>query len=256
MIFDYITEFAGYLNDRGYAVTQNKISRFLSLKNEETDFTREAEIIPLMKLCFCRNKEEADSFSDYFYQYIKDYKGSYAREKQRIRKEHQEQIEYSKSQKEKIQKEIDHRKLVVRKAAIEAVKEARAQGDLSENFEYYAAKKDKNQNESRIRYLERMLKNATIIEDHTSEDEVGINTIVTLYIPDEDCEETYKLVTSIRSSSLRDMVSIESPLGKAIRGKKVGETATVQVDPSFSYDVVIKKIDRNVGDEDDQIRRY
>ena len=168
---------------------------------------------------------------------------------------------------EKIQKEIDHRKLVVRKAAIEAVKEARAQGDLSENFEYYAAKKDKNQNESRIRYLERMiktakvisermLKNATIIEDHTSEDEVGINTIVTLYIPDEDCEETYKLVTSIRSSSLRDMVSIESPLGKAIRGKKVGETATVQVDPSFSYDVVIKKIDRNVGDEDDQIRRY
>ena len=114
----------------------------------------------------------------------------------------------------------------------------------------------KNQNESRIRYLERMLKNATIIEDHTSEDEVGINTIVTLYIPDEDCEETYKLVTSIRSSSLRDMVSIESPLGKAIRGKKVGETATVQVDPSFSYDVVIKKIDRNVGDEDDQIRRY
>ena len=106
MIFDYITEFAGYLNDRGYAVTQNKISSFLSLKNEETDFTRDAESIPLMKLCFCRNKEEADSFSDYFYQYIKDYKGSYAREKQRIRKEHQEQIEYSKSQKEKIQKEI------------------------------------------------------------------------------------------------------------------------------------------------------
>ena len=110
---------------------------------------------------------------------------------------------------EKIQKEIDHRKLVVRKAAIEAVKEASGhRGDLSENFEYYAAKKDKNQNESRIRYLERMLKNATIIEDHTSEDEVGINTIVTLYIPDEDCEETYKLVTSIRSSSLRDMVAL------------------------------------------------
>ena len=113
---------------------------------------------------------------------------------------------------EKIEKEIEHRKLVVRKEAIEAVKEARAQGDLSENFEYYAAKKDKNQNESRIRYLERMLKNATIIEDHSTSDEVGINTIVTLYIPDDDCEETYKLVTSIRSSSLRDMVSIESPL--------------------------------------------
>lgn len=157
---------------------------------------------------------------------------------------------------EKIQKEIDHRRLVVRKEAIEAVKEARAQGDLSENFEYYAAKKDKNQNESRIRYLERMLKNATIIEDDAPDDEVGINSVVTLYIPEDDCEETYKLVTSIRSSSLRDMVSIESPLGKAIRGKKVGQTATVVVSPSYSYDVVIRSIERNVGDEDDQIRRY
>jgi transcription elongation factor GreA len=157
---------------------------------------------------------------------------------------------------EKIEKEIEHRKLVVRKEAIAAVKEARAQGDLSENFEYYAAKRDKNQNESRIRYLERMLKNATIIEDHSSSDEVGINTIVTLYIPEDDCEETYKLVTSIRSSSLRDMVSIESPLGKAIRGKRVGETATVVVDDNYSYDVVIRSIEKNVGDEDDQIRKY
>ncbi len=157
---------------------------------------------------------------------------------------------------EKIQKEIEYRKLVVRKEAIEAVKEARAQGDLSENFEYYAAKKDKNQNESRIRYLERMLKNATIIEDHSSEDEVGINTIVTLYIPEDDCEETYKLVTSIRSSSLRDMVSIESPLGKAIRGKKVGDTAIVEVNANYSYEVKIRKIDNSVTDEDDQIRKY
>ena len=63
----------------------------------------------------------------------------------------------------KIEEEIEHRKLVVRKEALEAVKEARAQGDLSENFEYYAAKKDKNRNESRIRYLERMLKNSVIV---------------------------------------------------------------------------------------------
>ena len=76
---------------------------------------------------------------------------------------------------EKIQQEIDHRKLVVRPEAIEAVKEARAQGDLSENFEYYAAKRDKNQNESRIRYLERMLKTAVIVEDHTASDEIGLN---------------------------------------------------------------------------------
>lgn len=156
----------------------------------------------------------------------------------------------------KIENEILHRKLVVRKQAIEAVKEARAQGDLSENFEYYAAKKDKNQNESRIRYLERMLKNATIIEDDTAADEVGINSVVTLFFPDDNIEETYKLVTSIRSSSLRDMVSIESPLGKAIRGKHTGDTVTVFVDTSFSYEVIIRNIQNDVGDEDDILRRY
>lgn len=107
MIFDYMTEFAEYLNDRGYAVTQDKISRFLSLKNEEIDFTEETEILPLMKLCFCRNKEESDSFPGYFHQYIKDYKGSYAKEKERIQKERQNQMEYSKSRKEKAQKKLD-----------------------------------------------------------------------------------------------------------------------------------------------------
>ncbi|HIR71051.1 MAG TPA: transcription elongation factor GreA [Candidatus Pullilachnospira gallistercoris] len=157
---------------------------------------------------------------------------------------------------EKIKKEIEYRKLVVRKSAIEAVKEARAQGDLSENFEYYAAKKDKNQNESRIRYLERMLKNATIVSDRSSADEVGINNTVTIYIPEDDAEETYKLVTSIRSNSQKGLISIESPLGSAIRGKKVGETATVVVNPSYSYDVVIRKIDKTTDDKDDQIKRY
>jgi len=101
----------------------------------------------------------------------------------------------------KIQEEIEYRKLVVRKEAIEAVKEARAQGDLSENFEYYAAKKDKNKNESRIRYLERMLKTAAIVKDDSGSDEVGINNVVEIYYEDEDETETYKLVTllTIRS---------------------------------------------------------
>lgn len=99
----------------------------------------------------------------------------------------------------KIQEEIDHRKLVVRKEAIEAVKEARAQGDLSENFEYYAAKKDKNRNESRIRYLENMLKHAKIVSEESRPDEVGMNDTVTLYFEDDDEEEVYRLVTSIRA---------------------------------------------------------
>ena len=91
-----------------------------------------------------------------------------------------------KSDVEKIKQEIEHRKLVERPKLIEAVKEARAQGDLSENFEYHAAKKDKNRNESRIRYLERMLKNAEVIEDNSKEDEVGLNNTVEVYFEDDD----------------------------------------------------------------------
>lgn len=115
----------------------------------------------------------------------------------------------------KIQEEIEYRKLVVRKEALEAVKEARAQGDLSENFEYHAAKKDKNINESRIRYLERMLKNARIVSDRSNEDEVGLNNTVEVYFEDDDETETYKLVTSIRGNSMKGLISIESPLGKS-----------------------------------------
>jgi transcription elongation factor GreA len=111
---------------------------------------------------------------------------------------------------EKIKEEIEYRKLVVRKEAIEAVKEARAHGDLSENFEYHAAKKDKNQNESRIRYLERMLKTAQIVSEKSADDEVGMNNTVEVYFEDEDETEVFKLVTSVRGSSLNGKISIES----------------------------------------------
>ena len=132
----------------------------------------------------------------------------------------------------KIEEEIEHRKLVVRKEALEAVKEARAQGDLSENFEYYAAKKDKNRNESRIRYLERLLKNSVIVEDTSGSDEVGLNNTVTLYFEDDDETEVYKLVTSIRGNSLDGKISTESPIGKAILGHKAGERVYVKVNDS------------------------
>jgi len=103
----------------------------------------------------------------------------------------------------KMEEEIEYRKLVVRKEALEAVKEARAQGDLSENFEYHAAKKDKNQNESRIRYLEKMIKTARIISDESKDNEVGLGDTVELYIPDDNETEQYKLVTTVRGNSLR-----------------------------------------------------
>lgn len=157
---------------------------------------------------------------------------------------------------EKIKAEIEHRKLVVRKEALEAVKEARAQGDLSENFEYHAAKKDKNQNESRIRYLERMLKTATIITDESKEDEVGLNNIVEVYFPEDDLVETYKIVTSVRGNSLEGRISIESPLGKAVLGHKVGDTVTVKVNETVEYDVIIRNITEIEDDDSDNIRKY
>ncbi|MCQ4774129.1 transcription elongation factor GreA [Lacrimispora saccharolytica] len=156
----------------------------------------------------------------------------------------------------KIQEEIEYRKLVVRKEALEAVKEARAQGDLSENFEYHAAKKDKNINESRIRYLERMLKNARIVSDQSRSDEVGLNNTVEVYFEDEDETEIYKLVTSIRGNSMKGMISIESPLGKAIRGHKVGDRVLVKINENAGYYVEIKAISKENDDSQDEIRRF
>ena len=153
----------------------------------------------------------------------------------------------------KIKEEIEYRKLVVRKRELEAVKEARAQGDLSENFEYKAAKQDKNRNESRIRYLERMLKNARIISDDSGEDEVGLNNTVEVYFEDDDETETYRLVTSVRGNSLQGLISIESPLGKAIKGRKAGDRVKVK---DNGYYVVVKKIEKTTDDSNDTLRKY
>ena len=150
---------------------------------------------------------------------------------------------------EKIEEEIEHRKLVIRKEAIEAVKEARAQGDLSENFEYYAAKKDKNANERRIRYLDRLVRTADIIDYTSADDEVGIDNTVTVYFEDDDEEETYRVVTSVRADVLDGRVSNVSPIGRAIMGHKVGSLtlhagiaggADIILIPEIPYD--IKKV--------------
>ena len=156
----------------------------------------------------------------------------------------------------KIEDEINHRKLVVRKEAIEAVKEARAQGDLSENFEYYAAKRYKNQNESRIRYLEKMLRTAQIVSDQSKADEIGINNTIELYFEEDDEVETYRLVTSIRGNSMKGLISIESPLGKAILGHKVGDRVYVKVNEKSGYDVIVRKIVKTEDDSQDNIRSF
>lgn len=162
----------------------------------------------------------------------------------------------TKSDVKKIEEEIEYRKLVVRKEAIEAVKEARAHGDLSENFEYHAAKKDKGKNDSRIRYLERMLKTAEIISDESKEDEVGINNTVTVYFEEDGEEQVFRLVTSIRGNSMKNLISTESPMGRAILGHKAGDRVQIKVNENYSYYVVVRKIENTEEDENDAIRGY
>ena len=164
--------------------------------------------------------------------------------------------ELTKNDIRRLEEEIEHRKLVVRKEAIEAVKEARAQGDLSENFEYYAAKRHKNQNESRIRYLEKMIKTAKIIEDDSSEDEVGLDNTVTVYFIDDDEEEIFKLVTAVRGDSLSNLITIDSPLGKALLKKKVGDKVYVKVNEKSGYDVIVKKIEKTKDEGKEGIRGF
>ncbi|MCR4908403.1 MAG: transcription elongation factor GreA [Lachnospiraceae bacterium] len=162
----------------------------------------------------------------------------------------------TKSDVEKIEAEIEERKLVRRPQLIAEVKEARAHGDLSENFEYYAAKKAKNENESRIGYLERILRTAVIISDESGEDEVGINNFVTVEFLEEKETERYKIVTSIRGDSLNGMISIESPLGAALMGHKEGDVCSVAVNADYSYKVKIVKIEKTTDDTGDKLKTF
>ena len=157
---------------------------------------------------------------------------------------------------DKIKEELEYRKLVVRKEALEAVKEARAHGDLSENFEYHAAKKDKNKNESRIRYLEKILKTATIISDESESDEVGLNNTVEVYFEEDDEIETFKIVSTMRGDSVKGRISSESPIGAALMGHKAGDRVEIKVNDNYSYYVVIKSIENTGEEESDTIRSY
>ena len=155
-----------------------------------------------------------------------------------------------------VEAEIEERKLVLRPKLLEAVKEARAQGDLSENFEYYAAKREKNKNESRIRFLEKMTKTAQIIPDDSKEDEIGMNTRVTVQFEEDGSVETYKIVTTMRGDSLNGLVSVESPVGKALMGHKEGDRVYVEVNAGYGYYLTVKKIEKNYDEADDKLRSF
>lgn len=156
---------------------------------------------------------------------------------------------------EKIRREIEHRKVVERKELIESVKEARAHGDLSENFEYHAAKKEKNRNESRIRYLEKMLRSAVIVEDRSQADEVGLNNTVTVEFENDGHQDTFRFVTSVRGDSLKKRISIESPFGKALLGKREGERVYIRVRDDFGYYVRIVRIEKTT-EQNEEIKSF
>ena len=143
---------------------------------------------------------------------------------------------------EKIKEEIDHRKLELRPELIEAVKVAREQGDLSENFEYYAAKREKNKNESRIRALERMLKFSVEIEEKSAGGGAGIGDRINIRFDADGYTDEYTLVTTVGTDTLNNCISIESPLGRALRGHKAGESVKVKLEDGSSFGVTITEI--------------
>lgn len=142
----------------------------------------------------------------------------------------------------KMQQELDYRRLELMPELIEEVKRTRAFGDLSENFEYKAAKQAQNKNRSRIRYLEGMIKSARIIDDRSAADEVGLFDKVEIYIPEDDETQIIQIVTTVRTDPRLGLISKESPFGKSVLGKKVGDVITVQVSDSYSYDAEIRSI--------------
>ncbi|MCI9157283.1 MAG: transcription elongation factor GreA [Lawsonibacter sp.] len=149
---------------------------------------------------------------------------------------------------QKMQEELDYRRITLRPQLLEEVKVARSFGDLSENFEYKAAKQEKNKNEKRIRYLENMMKTAVVIEDHSAADAVGLYDKVTVWLEDEEEEETWQVVTTVRQDVFQGRISKESPMGSALLGKKVGERFYVQVNKDFGYYAVVRSIQKGQDD--------
>ncbi len=155
-----------------------------------------------------------------------------------------------------MQEELDHRRIHLRPQLLEAVKEARAFGDLSENFEYKAAKQEKNRNESRIRFLENMIRTAVVIPDRSDAGKVGLYDKVSVYLEEDEETEVYQIVTTVRQDALHGRISKESPMGKALLGKAVGERIYVEVNPSYGYYAVIKAIEKGEDDGSAPLNRY
>ncbi|MBP3918789.1 MAG: GreA/GreB family elongation factor [Clostridia bacterium] len=157
---------------------------------------------------------------------------------------------------QKMKDEIEHRTKVLRPQLLAEVKRTREYGDLSENYEYKAAKQEKNRNESRIRYLQSMIDTAIVVSQSNQADEADLFDRVTIYIPEDDEEQTVQIVTTVRVNALAGIISKESPLGRAIIKHRVGDTVSVRVNDQYSYDVVIRKIEKGTDTGEIPINRF
>ena len=157
---------------------------------------------------------------------------------------------------QKMQEEIDYRVQQLRPKLIEDVQTARAFGDLSENFEYKCAKQEKNRNDARIRYLQRMIKTARVIEDKSAADTAGLYDTVEIFMENTGKSRRIQLVTTLRQDALKGLISKESPVGKAVLGHKVGDRVTVQVNENYSYDIVIRAVEKGQDDASLPISSY
>ena len=156
----------------------------------------------------------------------------------------------------KMQEELDYRRLTLMPELIEEVKRTRAFGDLSENFEYKAAKQAQNKNRSRIRYLEGMIKTARVFEDRSDASSVGLFDKVEIYMPEDDETDVIQVVTTVRCDPRRGLISKESPFGKTVLGKKVGDRFTVQVSDTYSYEAMIRSIEKCEDDGSAPLLEY
>ena len=157
---------------------------------------------------------------------------------------------------QKMQEEIDYRVQQLRPKLIEDVQTARAFGDLSENYEYKAAKQAQNKNRSRMRYLEGMIKTASVIDDNSKADEVGLFDKVEVYMPEDDETDIIQVVTTVRCDPRKGLISMDSPFGKQILGKKVGDKFTVHVNDSYSYEAEIRSITKTDDDGSAPLMSY
>lgn len=156
----------------------------------------------------------------------------------------------------KMKEELDHRVRVLRPQLIEEVQTARAFGDLSENYEYKCAKQAKNRNDSRIRYLERMIRTAKVIEVEHTADAVGLFDRVTIYNEMARKEMEIRIVTTLRQDAAHGLVSKESPVGKALLGHRAGDRVRVEVSPEVKYFVEIRRVEKGEDDESLDISAY